>query len=89
MTLLRTGFFFSKPMWVPPTNNAAPTISSVTLNFDLRTNEAPVGDNVGLVFEVLPSNAAPSIAAITLNFDLVSNSPPVGQNQALVFEVAA
>lgn len=69
--------------------NAAPTIGSVTLNFDWRVNAAPVGENADLSFEVLPANAAPAIGTVVLNFDLITNRGPVGQDQALVFEVAA
>lgn len=89
MTLLRTGFFFSKSTWTPPVVNAAPAISAVTLNFDFSTNSAPVGENPGLSFEVPPGNAAPMISTATLNFDLISNAAPSGQDQSLEFDVAA
>lgn len=89
MTLLRTGFFFSKSSWSPPTENAAPTITSTTLNFDLSVNSAPVGANMVLGFDVPPGNAAPMISSATLNFDFISNSAPLGQDQFLVFDVDA
>lgn len=87
MTLLRTGFFFSKSTWVPPVINAAPTITTVTLNFDQVFNVAPVGSNLVLLFDVIEGNAAPSITTATLNFDFVANSRPLGQNQVFNFEV--
>jgi len=92
MTLLRTGFFFSKSTWTPEVLNAAPTISSVVLNFDLRENSAPVGENAGFVFDVLAGNAAPMTSTVTLNFDLIAttaNTAPEGQDQNFVFDVAA
>lgn len=89
MTFLRTGFVFSKSGWVPEVVNAAPTISTVTLNFDFSVNSAPVGMNTGLAFDVLPGNAAPTISTSTLNFDFVANAPPSGQDQVLVFDVEA
>lgn len=89
MTLLRTGFFFSKSTWSPPVVNAAPSISEVTLNFDFGVNEAPVGQNTGLVFDVIAGNAAPMISAVTLNFDYWTNTKPVGDDVDLTFNVIA
>ena len=86
MTVLRTGFVFSKSTWTPPVN-AAPSVDTVTLNFDFKVNAPPVGRNIGLSFEVERGNAAPIIAGVTLNFDNIENTPPIGQNQSLVFQV--
>lgn len=87
MTLLGTGLFFGKAKWSPPAVNAAPSISTVTLNFDFRANSAPMGSNQALEFDVIPQNAAPQISTATLNFDLTTNSAPTGQNLTLVFAV--
>ena len=87
MTVLRTGFVFSKSLWSGPAN-AAPSIDTVTLNFDFKVNRPPVGQNTGLSFEVARGNAAPIIAGVTLNFDNIENMPPVGQDQSLIFQVA-
>lgn len=89
MTLLRTGFFFSKSTWAPPVLNAAPTISTVTLNFDYGVNDAPVGQNTGLVFDVIAGNAAPMVSVVTLNFDYWVNTKPVGDDVDLRFDVIA
>ncbi len=87
MTVLRTGFIFSKSTWTPPVN-AAPSIDTVTLNFDFKVNAPPVGRNTGLSFEVERGNAAPIISGVTLNFDNVENSAPTAQNLSLVFQVS-
>lgn len=55
MTLLGTGLFFSNNTWTDPAVNAAPTISTITLNFDFAVNQAPVGANQTMVFEVAPA----------------------------------
>lgn len=54
MTLLGTGLFFTNSAWSPPAPNAAPSISTVTLNFDFTTvtNSPPEGTNQSMVFEV-------------------------------------
>lgn len=41
MTILGTGLFFSSATWTEPAENAAPTISTITLNFDFTQNAAP------------------------------------------------
>lgn len=87
MTLLRTGFFFSKSTWTPPVINAAPTVTTVALNFDFTLNSAPVGQNLVLAFDVAEGNAAPTLTTATLNFDFPNNSGPEGQDQVLLFEV--
>lgn len=88
MSLLGTGLLFSKTTWTQPVTNAAPAISSVSLNFDFRTNVPPTGGDLGFGFKVTPSNAAPSIAAVSLNFDLVINSAPAGQHMLLTYPVS-
>lgn len=51
MTLLGLGLFFSDNA-APPAPNAAPSATTLTLNFDFFINAAPTGSNQSLVFVV-------------------------------------
>jgi len=88
MTMLRTGFYFSKSFWTPPVVNQVPSLTPAVLNFDLKENSAPVGIDVDLSFNVPPRNAAPTLTTAVLNFDLNPNTPPSGEDHTLYFVVS-
>lgn len=72
MTILGTGLFFSNTTWTEPAENAAPTIATVTLNFDFTPNAAPVGSNLSFSFEVVPQNDPPQGQNQQFVFDVMA-----------------
>lgn len=73
MNLLGTGLFIANSTWQPPAENAAPSITSVTLNFDFTANAAPVGQNQSFTFDVLPNNSAPDGQNQQFIFDVLAS----------------
>lgn len=73
MAILARGVFVAEGQAPPESDNAAPSIAPVLLNFDLVSNTAPIGSNQALVFDVTPY--------------LAPNTGPVGQNQVMEFDI--
>ncbi len=75
MTILGRGLYIAEAQSPPITVNAAPSIAPVLLNFDLVSNNAPVGNNQNLIFDVTPFTAP--------------NSGPIGMAQTLEFNITS
>jgi len=73
MTLLGTGLFFGESTNNATDGNAAPSITTLTLNFDFTTLRPPVGQNQAFIFEVLPQNQAPDAQNQQFVFDVIAS----------------
>ena len=87
---LGTGLYLANSLRPPAGSNAAPSIASVILNFDLVTNTAPVGQSQAMEFIVPAGNAPPVGQSKTMRFAVPpGNTAPVGQSQTMEFDVFA